>query len=524
MAPESEKDFDFDDLDFSDALPEDGHSEYPKSEISLEARFKAASSEMKKRKGFVSKDAVEDFLNHYDDIAGISIAKIGGNLLHAIIEMVKHTEGTESSDVEYLVRTMVERWPDLLTHVDKDEHNPVFMAIRNGQHELVGYMISSCKDKVCLNTALSQKAQAGTTCLHVAIRDGINPETVRMMIESASDDILAVQDDIGRTPVHYAVSFKQCVEARVRLISLFIHRDMRALRDGVRSTRTFLDKRLKNGRSVYREHESTRAVYVKKYQDHLARQSQSTESSNPAPPGARAVTRCKDKVRDSRQGGSVDPNGYRVIEKYSSTKDPEKELDEREKLRLRRKADEAKKKADETKNLAVEDTRRSEETDISLRNVRVGEREVPGRESGQVRRPTVKVPGDKSNIAAFETQSRNVDKQQDSRPPTPVRRRSTTQLDSKLDLKREIEREKAKEKMPPPPAPRGGAVASGKKWMTERLGNSDKILQMLKQHYMRTRSAEMAIFFLYGNNMDGKCLLCFVGQTHGSKRLADTNF
>jgi hypothetical protein len=522
MAPESEKDFDFDDLDFSDALPEDGNGDYPKSEISLEARFKAASSEIKRRKKFGSKDDVEDFLDQYDDIAGISIAKVGGNLLHAIIEMVKHTEGIESSDVEYLVRCMVERWPDLLTNVDKDEHNPIFMAIRNGQHELVGYMISSCKDKSCLNIALSQKAQAGTTCLHVAIRDGINPETIRMLVESASDDILAVQDDIGRTPMHYAVAFKQCVEARVRLIALFIDRDMKALRDSVRSTRTFLDRRLKNGRSVYREHENTRAIYVKKYQDHLARQSQNTGTSNPAPPGARAVARSKDKVRDMRQGGFVDPNGYRVGEKYSSNKDPEKELDEREKLRLRKKAEEAKKKADETKNLTVEITRRAEEIEVSLRSVRVGEREVPGREAGQARRPTSKVLEDKLNIAALETQSRNVDQQQHSAPPTPIRRRSTTQLDNMPDLEREKEKEKAKEKMPPPPAPRGGAAASGKKWMTERLGNSDIILQMLKQHYMRTRSAEMAISYLYGNNMDGECLLRLVGRLHGLRRPADT--
>jgi hypothetical protein len=417
---------------------------------------------------------------------------------------------------------MVERWPDLLTNVDKDEHNPIFMAIRNGQHELVGYMISSCKDKSCLNIALSQKAQAGTTCLHVAIRDGINPETIRMLVESASDDILAVQDDIGRTPMHYAVAFKQCVEARVRLIALFIDRDMKALRDSVRSTRTFLDRRLKNGRSVYREHENTRAIYVKKYQDHLARQSQNTGTSNPAPPGARAVARSKDKVRDMRQGGFVDPNGYRVGEKYSSNKDPEKELDEREKLRLRKKAEEAKKKADETKNLTVEITRRAEEIEVSLRSVRVGEREVPGREAGQARRPTSKVLEDKLNIAALETQSRNVDQQQHSAPPTPIRRRSTTQLDNMPDLEREKEKEKAKEKMPPPPAPRGGAAASGKKWMTERLGNSDIILQMLKQHYMRTRSAEMAISYLYGNNMDGECLLRLVGRLHGLRRPADT--
>jgi hypothetical protein len=39
--------------------------------------------------------------------------------------------------------------------------------------------------------------------------------------------------------------------------------------------------------------------------------------------------------------------------------------------------------------------------------------------------------------------------------------------------------------------------------MSELLSDSDKILLRLKQHYMRTRSAEMVISYLYGNNMEG---------------------
>ena len=43
--------------------------------------------------------------------------------------------------------------------------------------------------------------------------------------------------------------------------------------------------------------------------------------------------------------------------------------------------------------------------------------------------------------------------------------------------------------------------------MEELMRNSDGILLSLKLHYMRTRSAEMAIAFLYSSNMDGESSL-----------------
>jgi ankyrin repeat protein len=493
MAPESEKDFD---LEFLNTL-EDGNDHYPKHEINLEARFKAASSEIKRKKKFPSKYDVEDFLHRYDDIAGNCIAKLGGNLLHVVLEMVKHTEDVESRDIELLVRVMVERWPDLLTDVDKDEHNPIFMAIRNSQNELVDYMVSSCKDNDCLNIALSKKAQAGTTCLHVAIREGIDPDTIKILVESASDEVLAVQDNTGKTPMHHAVSFNQYWDTRVGLIALFIDRDIKALQNDARPSRTYLDLRTKTGRSVYREHEWTRAQAVKKYEVYLASQHRETgASSQPQPDAARAVARSRDKVRDLRQGGSAEYHGERISEKYGNTGDPDKDLDEREKLRRRKKAEEAKKKAEETKNLSVE------ENETSIRNARVGDRDVATREASQARRPTTKGINDRL-APESQTTARNVDRQYEPAPNTPIRRRSTAQFDNKPDLESEKikEKEKAREKMPPPPTPRSGS--SRKKRMSELLSDSDKILLRLKQHYMRTRSAEMVISYLYGNNMEG---------------------
>ena len=460
MAPDSEKDFDpelnegFVD-DFSLEAFDDGNEFYAKREVNYEERFKAASREIKRKRRFANDDEVEEFLRQYDDVAGKSVAKVGGNLLHALVEVVKHTDDVEPDDVELLVRRMVERWPSLLEDVNKDRHNPVFMAIRSSQHALVDYMISACKDGDRLESALSKKAQDGNTCLHVALKENINPDTTRMLVESASDEVLAVQDDLGKTPMHYAVSFNQCKDARAELIALFIDRDLKALQKSTRPQQTFLDLRAKSGRSVYREHENSRAPIAKRYEAYLASQRQDTGANKQSQAARSAPRDLRDRTRDSRHGGLIEPT-----DKYGSNGDPE---DERERLRRIKKAEEARKKGEETKSLAVEETS-DKLSALVQQSVRAG----------------------------------NAGRNHEPAPNTPLKRRSTPRFDSNP------EQEKEKEKEPVRPAPKSRGSSNGNKVMVELLRNSDAVLLRLKLHYMRTRSAEMVISFLYGNNIDGE--------------------
>ncbi|KAK4151929.1 hypothetical protein C8A00DRAFT_44937 [Chaetomidium leptoderma] len=439
MAPDSEKDFDPEVDDFSVEAFDDGNDFFAKREVNYEERFRAASKEIKRKKTFANDREVEEFLRQYDDVAGKSVARV-----------VKHTDDVEPGDVELLVRRMVERWPSLLGDVNKDEHNPVFMAIRNSQHALVGYMISACKDRDRLESALSKKAPDGNTCLHAALKEtrDVNPNTIRMLIESATDDVLAVQDDVGMTPMHYAVSFNQCNAARADLIALFIDRDLKALQKSVRSQQTFLDVRAMSGRSVYREHENSRAPIAKRYEEHLAKKRQATGANKQGQAARSAPRDLRDKARDSRQGGSAEPNGGSSTDKYGSNGDADDGLDERERLRQIRKAEEAKEKGEETKRPA--------------QPVRAG----------------------------------NSSRNHEPAPNTPLKRRSTARFDSNLEQEKQKEKERVR------PAPKSRGSSHGEKTMIGLLKNSDAILLRLKLHYMRMRSAEMAISFLYGNNID----------------------
>jgi hypothetical protein len=472
----AEREFDLDSNDGEFGF-EDANHAAPRA-ASFEHRLNAAKAEIKDsdKARFAHDSGVEEFLHQYDDIAANSVAKLGGNLLHALVEVVKYNSDRVKPDgVELLIRRIVRRWPDHLQEINKDGHNPLFMAIRNTLPELVDYMVSACENKGCLDNALSHKAgQGGNTCLHVVFKENFNPNTTRRLIESASDDALAVRNDFGKTPMHYAVSFKQCTDARRELIALFIDRDNKARQKHTQPDQTtFLDLHADNGWSVYREHEQTREPVVKRWKDFLASERQKAETKQTQ--AARLAPReLRDKARDPlRQVGSAELNGDRNTDEDGG-------LDDREKKRqIQRKAEEeAKKKAEEEakRKAADESKRKAEET----KTLATGEINDTLSVSGQ---PTVR-----TGMAG---------RSHEPAPNTPLKRRGTTTFDNVPKHEREKQREPAR----PAPNSRG---TSNAEMMPKLLTNSDAILMGLKLHYMRTRTAERIISFLYGNNLDGK--------------------
>lgn len=123
-----------------------------------------------------------------------------GNILHTLVEVVQHTDNIEAAQIELLLRQLVKEYPHLLKFPNKDGFNPLFMATRNSQHELVHYMVSECivgdnfqnEHADTLADAMTQQDQTGNTCLHVAIKERLEPSTIRLLIENATDAVLRV--------------------------------------------------------------------------------------------------------------------------------------------------------------------------------------------------------------------------------------------------------------------------------------------------------------------------------------------
>ncbi|KAI8966062.1 hypothetical protein F5Y11DRAFT_343754 [Daldinia sp. FL1419] len=438
-------------------LPEDGNDIHMKREENYEERYKAAVRTIKTKRRFETENDVNIFLYEYGSVANGSSPKNTGNLLHSLVDVVKHTDGIKSKDIELLIRELVRRYPELLNKLNKDGHNPIFMAIRASQHQLVEYMISTCAEdkgqttsRQFLSSALSTRVPGSETCLHAVFKEKFNPGTIKMLIENASDDALSIQDHDGKTPMHYAVSFKECTEVRARLISLFIKRDIAALQNKRGSRTTFLDLLDRNGLSVYQEHQNTRVVITSK----VMKLRQATEDIKQDQPSALRLPREPGPQSSIGFPGRlvpVGPIGSREEERYGRSSNRSHELDEREVLRQKKKAEEA----------AVRDGSR---TRIVQRN-ELNERGVQ-----------------------LVTKVNYTAQQQEPSPNTSVRRTNTAHSEAFQDREKEDS---------------STSIAQRNiSKLNARTKISDKVLLDLKLHYMRTRNAEKAINFLYGTNMD----------------------
>ena len=175
-------------------------------------KFENATRSIKSRQKFSAKDG-DDFVATYKREASLGMEELGGNLLHTIVDVVKHNEDTNPADMEFLVRKLVGKYPALLNGWNKEKQNPIFMAIQSGRnkcHQLVAYMVSACMDRSststdygwCPDEALRRQAQDGKTCLHLAFRENLDSdETLRLLVNNASDRTLAVQEDAGMVKI-----------------------------------------------------------------------------------------------------------------------------------------------------------------------------------------------------------------------------------------------------------------------------------------------------------------------------------
>jgi hypothetical protein len=482
---------------------DDGPVRPRKSRASYEDQLKAAAKEIKGKKRFTHDEDVAEFFRQYDDIAGEPAGKGDGNILHALIDVVRHTEDVKPDGIELLVRQVVKDWPSRLLDANKECYNPLHLAIRNKQNKLVAYMVSACVDKECLQEALMMKAQDGNTCLHFAFLDSLHAETRRMLVENASDAALAAQNDNGKTPVHYAVWIKHCMGPGLKLISLFLDRDLE-LRKRPRQRDTFLDLLDGSGMSVYREHEQSRLSLVRKPGTMRQQKAEAIKQAAAAVarPGARTAPRDVEKGprdlpergRDLRPGAVGDPERDRNADKYRGARDNTKDLDDREEKRKEmRRAEAARnlKKAEEAEGQSTEEIRRPDAADA----LRARERDASGREGGRIPPARVDTSNEKTAElpvpAQHAVQAGLAGRHPEPAPNTPLKRSSTARFDRNPEQPRPKEKDQAKRQLTP-------------ELRDEFLRNSDDMRLMLKLHYMRTRSAEKVISFLYGNNLKGQ--------------------
>ncbi|KAH7147549.1 hypothetical protein DER46DRAFT_629636 [Fusarium sp. MPI-SDFR-AT-0072] len=327
---------------------EDGVYRYQHLEEAYDTRLEKARGWIREEQDFTSEAQADDFFHTFSDITAKSSTKAAGNLLHVLVEVVKHN-GLQPEKVERLARRLVEEAPDLLQYKNKDGQTPILMAIRTRQDQLLDYMISACvshkkpRDSAQnLNTALCSKHD-GKPCLHAAFGEKLKPETMKMLIENASDEALSMTDHTGKTPMHHAVQFRDCTDSRSALIDLMIQRDFMARLNKPKSAKTFLDISDQNGCSVFQEHANTRKTYMEQYRTAQAAQRRKKESREAQKEAERAPPReprLHANTRESKAIPAVKGSGDRDAERYGRSSGPAASTDDRERIRQQKKEEE----------------------------------------------------------------------------------------------------------------------------------------------------------------------------------------
>ncbi|RGP62914.1 intracellular serine protease [Fusarium sporotrichioides] len=465
-----------------DAL-EDEHDIYQHPEETYDTRLEAARKLIRDQQDFSSQTQADEFFHLFGDISTKSSTKAAGNLLHVLVEVVKHN-GLKPAQVKLLAQRLVEDAPDLLQYKNKDGQTPILMAIRTRQDELLDYMISACvkhnKPQVSgqsLDTALCIEHD-GRTCLHAAFSEKLRPETMTMLLQNASEEALSMKDHSGKTPMHHAVQFKDCTDARAKLIDLMIQKDFESRLNKPKSAKTFLDIWDHNDSSVFREHKNTRKnpeeqfkVVKASHQRRKEARDSSKEESRQAPRQPKSHT----GTNETKTAPQTRAPGDRETERHGRAIGPAASTNDREQLREQlRKQEKERTKQEESGLLARGDRPRGQST---------------------AERDTSRIRSSRLNGTDGANDHDTIGSPRHAEPAsnTGIKRSNTARVET-----RDVDSEKRSTK----PNTTTRNYQDYHKVMVNRLKNSDSILEKLKLYYMRTRNAEMTMFFLYGKNMD----------------------
>ncbi len=469
----------------SDAGDEPGQNSdwRPGKPVTYKDRLDTAIKEIKAKKTFSGED-VTQFLSVHGQVVNESDPNINdGNFLHALVDVVKHTEYLKPQDIELLLREAVDRWPERLLDLNREQYTPIIMAMRNRQSRLVTYMVSACIGKECFEKVMAKKGSLGDNCVHYAFRNDVDLDfqTRKLLVENASDKVLAEPNDERKTPAHYAVAHNRCV----RLIPLFLSRDLMQWNAQDRTGKTFLDLLDVSGTSVYREYERASALYATEITG-----SRQTVDEGDVQQSQLVSVAARSGVWAARdQGASGDPDRLRNANKDRRRGDTGNGPDNRERERNERKAEEAKRKAEATKHQRAVESRCSDDDDI-LRT-----RERGARDCNMLSR----TDGSSEKAAGPVVPSQHAGPDDHDVPIMSFKRRSTPHVNLDPEPPRSNETESTNWQAAHD-TPSTGAQGPG-----ARLQRWYENGQMMKLQYMRTREAEDVISFLYGNNTDSKC-------------------
>ncbi|KAJ3545875.1 hypothetical protein NM208_g2290 [Fusarium decemcellulare] len=441
----------------------------------------------------VTEDDVDQFVHDHQEIVFNELPTRDGTFLHKIVQLVN--EGRiKPKAIEPLVRKLVEKCPDLLKYTNDEKQTPLYRAVHLKRYSwrLVNYMLTSCKDPLCITDALQKTCgedRLAKTCLTLAFEKGLNDEVLQRLVSHANDETLGLRDGSGRTLFHYAVQYDQCSNGRVDVIKLLLERDGAIFKrheatEASSPLQTCLDYKYTRREdnieySVYGEHQRTERLYHEEQarikreakERELKAREMSQDRVESKAPNMTAPTKGKDV---SKGGGDKGPKSRLVEERDRSLKVPDR---------------------DHQGAVIDQESQNVEDRERRRQDLKEQEKEAQERKARDKKQPRhqllerTKHPKDLKDRPDDQTLA--VSKgQSDHAPNSGLKRRDTTR---NFDVDHE---RKKKDKKAAPPKKSTAKGLDSKVLAT----NSKKILDMLKLHYMRTRNVKMSTSFLENNS------------------------
>jgi len=185
-----------------------------------------------------------------------------GNFLHKLAQ--------DGPDAPWLVKHLVNSHPKLLEQTNGDGRSSLLLAIIRRQTEFVKAVLDSNLDEARLRQTLEKAGYNSETCIHQAISRNLDPAITIRLIEKASWNTLASQDQKKLTPLHLAVDYARCTKSGFDVVKALIKYG-----DGAFDQETGKPDSL----SVYRYHHDTRRKSAKTQEEAKSMTSQNSGQS-----------------------------------------------------------------------------------------------------------------------------------------------------------------------------------------------------------------------------------------------------
>lgn len=492
-----------------DTDDEDETTDEEEEEDSILSKTNAATSSLKSVfKNQPSSDDLDQFMEQHGEVIK-HVEDSGTTFLHRIINLVSDRDNGNSIsavNIKPLVERIIQLYPDLLRNRNEESQTPLYRAIylKRFTWNLIEPMLSSCSDNQIVEDVLGatcSKGESLKTCLTLAFEKDLKLKALQILIKHATENALKLTDGSGMTPFHRAVQYEQCDDKRVGIIKLLLQKDSKILAELkgdklFQPVESFLDvkyQRIEGSAkyeieySVYTEHERSSKAYLATeikikppqaiLRENPPRQPSNKEADIDHPIRGNNTPKSLHEISFLRSQNALENedrirNSDNEYERHEKKPD---ELNETERERQRLRAEEEKKLKG---NEEQESKFRADKKSVRYNGADYG--------NFNTRQPREK----EATYDAIQsiTKSALTPAGSDHAPNTPLKRTSTSTINADKGKKKVSTRSTLK-----------------KPDSTTLAKNSAIILKMLKLHYMRTRSIEMATSFLYGkNNLNGK--------------------